>query len=94
MRMRCGWRRCSLKPVMQAERVWLLMHIPVGINDYNTVKNEEAGSAPVEFWKPVYTREFLDLILKHKKTVQVVFAGHTHTWMISLLSHATGRHLS
>jgi hypothetical protein len=37
------------------ERVWLLMHIPVGINDYNTVKNEEAGSLPVEFWQPVYT---------------------------------------
>jgi hypothetical protein len=32
------------------ERVWLLMHIPVGINDNNTVKNEEAGSLPVEFW--------------------------------------------
>jgi hypothetical protein len=27
------------------ERVWLLMHIPVGINDYNTVRNEEAGSS-------------------------------------------------
>ena len=60
------------------ERVWLLMHIPVGINDYNTVKNEEAGSLPVEFWKPVYTRHFLDLILQHRKTIQVVFAGHTH----------------
>lgn len=59
------------------EQVWLLMHIPVGINDYNTVKNEEAGSRPVEFWKPIYTRHFLDLILKHRKTVQVVFAGHT-----------------
>ena len=54
------------------------MHIPVGINDYNTVKNEEAGSSPVEFWKPVYTRDFLDLILKHSQTVEVVFAGHTH----------------
>ena len=60
------------------DRVWLLMHIPVGINDYNTVKDEEAGSSPVEFWKPVYTRDFLDLILKYSKTVQVVFAGHTH----------------
>jgi sphingomyelin phosphodiesterase acid-like 3 len=60
------------------ERVWLLMHIPVGINDYNTVKNEEAGSPPVEFWKPEYTRDFLDLVFKHRKTVQAVFAGHTH----------------
>ena len=60
------------------ERVWLLMHIPVGINDYNTIKNEEAGTLPVEFWKPEYTRRFVDLILKHRKTVQVVFAGHTH----------------
>ena len=60
------------------ERVWLLMHIPVGINDYNTVKNEETGSGPIEFWKPLYTRHFLDLISTHKKTVQVIFAGHTH----------------
>ena len=31
------------------ERVWWLMHISVGINDYNTVKNDEPGSLPVEF---------------------------------------------
>ena len=60
------------------ERVWLLMHIPVGINDYNTVKHEEAGSGPVEFWTPAYTRRFVDLIVRHQERVQVVFAGHTH----------------
>ena len=74
-----AWLRGVLAKASDAgERVWLMMHIPVGINDYNTVKNEEAGSGPVEFWNPAYTRQFLDLMLEHKETVQVVFAGHTH----------------
>jgi sphingomyelin phosphodiesterase acid-like 3 len=79
----CGeemsWLRGVLAEASDAgERVWLMMHIPVRINDYNTVKNEEAGSGPVEFWNPVYTRQFVELMLEHRETVQAVFAGHTH----------------
>ena len=60
------------------EKVWLVMHIPVGINDYNTVKDEGAGSGPVEFWLPGYSRQFIQLVDKFKDTIQIVFSGHTH----------------
>jgi hypothetical protein len=60
------------------EKVRLVMHIPVGINDYNTVKDEEAGSGPVEFWLPCYSRQFIKLVDKFKDTIQIVFSGHTH----------------
>ncbi len=74
-----SWLAASLDEASNAgERVWLLMHIPIGINDYNTIKNQQVGSSPIEFWKSVYTRDFLDLILRHSETVQVVFSGHTH----------------
>jgi sphingomyelin phosphodiesterase acid-like 3 len=56
--------------------VWLVMHIPVGINDYNTVK--EAGSGPVEFWLPGYLTQFIKLVEKFRNTIQMVFSGHTH----------------
>ena len=64
------------------ERVWLLMHIPVGINDYNTVKNEKAGSGPVEFWNAAYSRQFLDLMLERRETCRW-FSPGTPTWTIS-----------
>jgi len=67
------------------ERVWWLMHIPVGINDYNTVKNEEAGSPPVEFWKPEYTSTGKPFRSS---------SPDIRTWMISALSERMKRHLS
>lgn len=74
-----SWLAAMLEEASRAgEKVWLMMHVPVGINDYNTVKDEQAGSGPVEFWEPAYTRQFVDLILKHRETVQFVFSGHTH----------------
>ena len=60
------------------EKVWLVMHIPVGINDYNTVKDEEAGAGPAEFWMPAYSRQFIKLVESFKDTIQIVFSGHTH----------------
>jgi sphingomyelin phosphodiesterase acid-like 3 len=74
-----SWLAAMLEEASRGgERVWLMMHIPVGINDYNTVKDEEAGSGPVEFWEPRYTRQFVDLLLNYRQSVQFVFSGHTH----------------
>ena len=74
-----AWLAATLDKARDAgESVWLMMHIPVGINDYNTVKDEEAGTGPVEFWTRTHTREFIDLLSKYRETVQIVFSGHTH----------------
>jgi hypothetical protein len=72
-----AWLAATLETASRAqEKVWLVMHIPVGINDYNTVK--EAGSGPVEFWLPGYSTQFIKLVEKFRNTIQMVFSGHTH----------------
>jgi len=74
-----AWLAVTLDTASRArEKVWIVMHIPVGINDYNTVKNEEAGSGPVEFWGSAYSSHFIKLVSKYRETVQIVFSGHTH----------------
>jgi sphingomyelin phosphodiesterase acid-like 3 len=74
-----AWLAAELESASREdETVWLVMHIPVGINDYNTAKDEQAGSEPVEFWLPGFSRQFIDLVDRFKNTVQVAFSGHTH----------------
>ena len=61
-----------------AEFVWLLMHIPPGINSYNSSEIVHAGGAPVTFWQPELTSQFLKLVQRHRRTLRLAFAGHTH----------------
>jgi hypothetical protein len=62
------------------KRVWLLFHIPPGMNVYNTVEGE--GTCPTltpqTFWKDEYTREYLSITARHRNTIIGSFAGHTH----------------
>jgi hypothetical protein len=74
-----AWLAAELDSASRASKsVWLVMHIPLGINDYNTVKDEETDSEPVEFWLPGFSRHFVGLVNKFENTVQVAFSGHTH----------------
>lgn len=59
----------------EGESVWLLMHIPPGIDGYST---NQAGGAPKVFWQPELTAKFLQLLQQHPGVVQMAFAGHTH----------------
>jgi hypothetical protein len=60
------------------ERVWLLMHIPPGLNGYQTAESVKGGGPAVTFWQPELTSRFLQLIGEDRPTIQAVFAGHTH----------------
>lgn len=57
------------------ERVWLLMHIPPGIDVYSTAR--AAGDAR-GFWQPELTAKFVQLIERFQSTIQLAIAGHTH----------------
>lgn len=62
------------------KRVWLLFHIPPGMNVYNTI---EYGGAcpdltPQTFWKDDDTQKYLAITAAHQKTIAGSFAGHTH----------------
>jgi sphingomyelin phosphodiesterase acid-like 3 len=60
------------------ERVWLLMHIPPGINAYAAARDETRHDPPESFWQQAITARFLQLVDRHRDTIQTSFVGHTH----------------
>ncbi|HEV2720203.1 MAG TPA: hypothetical protein VG323_09305 [Thermoanaerobaculia bacterium] len=62
------------------KRVWLLFHIPPGIDVYDTIKY--AGTCPnvtpPTFWKDQYAQAYLKIAKRHRRTIIGSFAGHTH----------------
>ena len=77
------WLAKELKSAAgQNERVWLLLHIPVGINIYSTRHKflDDSGKLTdvLPFWKPQYSRRFLVLTDVYSQIIKAMFAGHTH----------------
>lgn len=60
------------------EAVWLLMHVPPGINSFNSVDPVRRGGSPATFWQAELTGRFLGLVRRHRGTLRAAFAGHTH----------------
>lgn len=62
------------------KRVWLLFHIPPGIDVYDTVAYGGACPTPKTgtFWKPEYAQKYLAIAAAHRATIAGSFAGHTH----------------
>jgi len=61
------------------EKVWLLLHIPAGVNNFvssNAKQDNYAG--PVTYWQQALTSRFAQLVERYGSTIQIVFAGHTH----------------
>lgn len=73
------------------EKVWLVFHIPPGIDGYSTMQQylslSNGATAPtaqlcskaiVPMWVPTWTAQFDSLLEKYQGTVAASFAGHTH----------------
>ena len=88
------WLVSRLSAAQQAhEKVWLMFHIPPGIDAYSTIVKYQTlsktsaasateklcASAIVPFWQPKWTTQFQTLLKKYEETVIVSLAGHTHT---------------
>jgi hypothetical protein len=62
------------------KRVWLLFHIPPGMDVYDSIKY--GGTCPDmksgTFWKDEYLQKYLQITARHSKTIAGSFAGHTH----------------
>ncbi len=85
------WLEEVLTEARQAgERVWLLMHIPPGLNSYTTAKD----GSPASFWDAKATETFSVLLASYGDLVQVAFAGHTHMDDYRLLDYGKGRLLT
>jgi hypothetical protein len=60
------------------ETVWLLTHIPPGLNGYSTAESVRQGGPAVTFWQPELTSGFLQLVRQHQSKVHIAIVGHTH----------------
>jgi hypothetical protein len=61
---------------VRGEKVWLLTHIPPGINAYNSVDPVSREETPITFWQPELTSRFLQIL--GGSPLPIGFAGHTH----------------
>lgn len=87
------WLEHQLSAAAQAnQKVWLMFHIPPGIDGYATAmkrKNLMSGGAAggpatcsqsiVPMWVPQWTAQFDALLAKYHDTVMASFAAHTHS---------------
>ena len=64
----------------KGNKVWLLYHVPYGIDAYNSViaPGGNAVEKVVSLWQPDYTEKFLALLDQYRDTIQSMLAGHTH----------------
>jgi hypothetical protein len=88
-----SWLESTLSRAAQnREKVWIMMHIPPGIDGYSTMVSyrslsQAASSGPgdlcsqaiVPMWKPFWTELFDRLIAQYPTTITAVFTGHDHT---------------
>lgn len=88
-----SWLEHTLSRAAQnREKVWIMLHIPPGIDAYSTMVSyrslsQAASSAPrdlcsqaiVPMWKPFWTDLFDRLIAQYPTAITAIFAGHDHT---------------
>lgn len=72
------WLETELaKAAAAKERVWLVYHIPAGVDVFASVKDDQAGQA-VSLWQPVFNQQFIDLVTRYSSVIAAAFAGHIH----------------
>jgi hypothetical protein len=87
-----AWLEDELAAAKQAgERVWLLYHIPPGIDGYATLRQGSCPSTMIPMWDQAYAGAFLALVKRYADTVVASFAGHTHVDDFRLIADAEGR---
>jgi hypothetical protein len=88
-----AWLEAELAAAKQAqERVWLLYHIPPGIDGYATLRQGACAGTMIPMWDQAYAGAFLALMKRYADTVTVSFAGHTHMDDFRLIADAEGRY--
>jgi sphingomyelin phosphodiesterase acid-like 3 len=88
-----AWLEANLAQAREAhEKVWLMLHIPPGIDGFSTLLQRSrlavtanssmpdlCSKAIVPMWKPVWTARFNGILEDYQSTVTATFAGHNHT---------------
>jgi hypothetical protein len=88
-----AWLEGRLAAAEQArERVWLLYHIPPGIDGYATFRRGTCPGTIIPMWKEAYAQPFLALLRRYAGTVVASFAGHTHMDDFRVIGDTGGRY--
>ena len=70
-----AWLRSTLADARQQhEKVWLIYHVPPGMDGY--ASSRQAAAVPL--WKAVYAQAFDDLTSTYSDVITASFAGHNH----------------
>ena len=88
------WLEVELQKAAAAKaKVWLVYHIPPGIDVFSTLLRQKQASAErtpeaIPFWQPVYNQKFISLVMKYSPTIVGSFAGHMHMDTFELIRSA------
>jgi len=74
------------------EHVWLLFHIPAGIDGYATLRQGACPGTMIPMWDQAYAEPFSALLRRYADTVVASLAGHTHMDDFRLIGDADGRY--
>ncbi len=91
------WLESELSRAKAAgSRVWLVYHIPPGIDVFASLKEATRGNAAhVEpFWQPDYNQQFLELVMRYSAVIAGSFAGHIHMDSFELIKGPQGQSAS
>jgi hypothetical protein len=88
-----AWLEAELAAAKEAQqRVWLVYHIPPGIDGYATLRQGACPGTMIPMWDQTYAGPFLALMKRYADTVTASFAGHTHVDDFRLIGDAEGRY--
>jgi hypothetical protein len=88
-----AWLEAELEAGKQAhEHVWLVFHIPPGIDGYATLRRGACPGTVIPMWDQRYAESFYALLRRYADTVAASFAGHTHMDDFRLIGDADGRY--
>ncbi|MBL9175195.1 MAG: metallophosphoesterase, partial [Verrucomicrobiales bacterium] len=82
------WLTETLESAEQSrEQVWLLMHVPPGIDDFET---HQAGGVAQPLWRTNWTPRVVELLRRHQSRIRFSVAGHLHMDDFRILNAESG----
>jgi len=74
-----AWLETELAAARQAqERIWLVYHIPPGVDGYATLQHGSCPGEIIPMWNQGYAAPFNALLRRYADTIAASFTGHTH----------------
>jgi hypothetical protein len=74
-----AWLETELSSAQQnQQQVWLVYHIPPGVDGFATLRRGSCPDGIVPMWKQAYAEPFYALMRRYSDNVVASFAGHIH----------------